>query len=156
MLGCLTLLPPQIVTPTLTSALLSMSERRCTGFTWSTFFEGPPSEIDTSGSGNCWSQSSAAVNYNREQTYKLYYVLFFTWLFLVFILFLLLYVPYMTADMDWHTSTLQAKWPLYYKGQSYVCRLLGIKGHFYVQGISLMYHRSLYYTYVKYIKSTLI
>jgi len=34
-----------------------------------------------------------------------------------------------------------------------------IKGHFYIQGINLMYHRSLYYkgqSYVKYIKSSLI
>ena len=49
-------------------------------------------------------------------------------------------------------------WP-YYKGQSYVRRLPCIKGHFYVQGINLMYHRSLYYkgqSYVKYIKLSLI
>ena len=53
----------------------------------------------------------------------------------------------------WHTSTLQAKWPLYYKGQSYVCRLSCIKGHFYVQGINLMYHRSLYYKGQSYVLS---
>ena len=31
--------------------------------------------------GNCWSQSSAAVNYTCEQTYKLYMFSFFTYLF---------------------------------------------------------------------------
>ena len=56
-------------------------------------------------------------------------------------------------ERGWRTSTLQATWPWYYTGRSYVRRLPCIKGHFYVQGINFMYHRSLYYKGQSYVLS---